>query len=160
MIVYWMKKYTKESVMISLLTMKRLTLVSKERMMVIIRNHGAAVGAVDGDPLAITGPGTVDDDFESFVVNLKMGQRQQEEVRTFQFPKLTEHELSLWESREPEFLSSLQVPPEAFVEGFWKINPMEFLRISCSRLTMIKVSDVQSGWSEKNARWNSATIDF
>ena len=143
MIVHWMKKYgMKESVIVTLLTMKRLTLVTKERMMVTIRNHGAIEfgheeSTFDGDLLAITGPGTVDDDLERFVVKLKMGQRQEEEVRTFQFPKLTERELHLWESQEPEFLSSLQVPPQVSLG-------MEFLRVSCSRLTMFKVSDVVS----------------
>ena len=40
MILDWTRRLMKESVIITLLTMKRLTLVTKERMMVTIQNQG------------------------------------------------------------------------------------------------------------------------
>ena len=83
--------------------------------------------------MAITAPGSVNDDLERFIEKLRLGRRQQEEVRPFQFPKLTEEELQLWENRDPEFLSRLQVQPDEERQ-----DPLEFMKISCSRLTMFK----------------------
>ena len=88
--------------------------------------------------MAITGPGTVNDDFERFIVELRIGHVLEGEVRTFQFPKLTEAELQLWENREPDFLSSFQVQPEGAEPGEFHAHPIEFIRISGSRMTILK----------------------
>ena len=66
--------------------------------------------------------------------------QEEEEVRTFQFPMLTENELRLWENQDSEFLSSFQIPPiRSFAEE--RIFPMEFIRVSCSRFTMFKETE-------------------
>ena len=88
--------------------------------------------------MTITSPGTVNDDLERFIVKLRLGFVLEEEARTFQFPKLTEDELQLWENREPEFLSNFQVQPEGAEPGEFHAHPIEFIRISASRLTILK----------------------
>ena len=88
--------------------------------------------------MTITSPGTVNDDLERFIVKLRIGHVLEGEVRTFQFPKLTEDELQLWENREPEFLSNFQVQPEGAEPGEFHAHLIEFIRISASRLTILK----------------------
>ena len=90
--------------------------------------------------MTLTGPGTVNDDLERFIVKLRIGHVRalEGEVRTFQFPKLTEDELQLWENRDPNFLSSFQVQPEGAEPGEFHTHPIEFIRISGSRLTILK----------------------
>ena len=92
--------------------------------------------------MAISGPGTVGDDLDRFVIGFKIGEIQVGEVRTFQFPKMTEEELEQWQRRETEFLSSFQVQPESS-SIFFNFNEIEYIRFSGSRLTMLKetVSD-------------------
>ena len=87
--------------------------------------------------MAISGPGTVGDDLDRFVIGFKIGEIQVGEVRTFQFPKMTEDELKLWQNREPEFLNSFQVQPESSAI-FLNVDEIEFIRFSGSRLTMLK----------------------
>ena len=90
--------------------------------------------------MTLTGPGTVNDDLERFIVKLRIGHARalEGEVRTFQFPKLTEDELQLWENRDPNFLSSFQVQPEGTEPGEFHAHPIEFIRISGSRMTILK----------------------
>ena len=75
----------------------------------------------------------MDEDLDIFLMHIKMGRMQEEQVTTSQFPKLTENELSLWENQDSEFLSSFQIPP---IRSFADVgdNP-EFIRVYCSRFT-------------------------
>ena len=88
--------------------------------------------------MTLTGPGTVNDDLERFIVQLRIGQVLEGEARTFQFPKLTEDELQLWENRDPNFLRSFQVQPEGAEPDEFHDHPIEFIRISGSRMTILK----------------------
>ena len=85
----------------------------------------------------------MDEDLDIFLMQLKMGRMQEEEVRTFQFPMLTENELSLWKNQDSEFLSSFQLRP---IRSFTleRDHPMEFITVSCSRFTMFKETEKTS----------------
>ena len=115
-------------------------------LIIPVQNHRARQldeeEATFDNRLAISGPGTVGDDLDRFVIGFKIGEIQVGEVRTFQFPKMTEDELKLWQNREPEFLNSFQVQPESSAI-FLNVDEIEFIRFSGSRLTMLKetVSD-------------------
>ena len=98
----------------------------------------AAIIPVKNHRARTIGPRTVNDDLESFIVKLRIGHVLEGEVRTFQFQKLTEGELQLWENREPEFLGRFQVQPEGTEPGEFHAHPIEFVRISGSRMTILK----------------------
>ena len=128
---------------ITILTMKRLALVSKESMIDVIRNRThREILSPDTDRMIVTGAGSVDDDFDRFLSKLKIGQKQNEEVKTCQFHEQTAEELQLVKARDPDYLRSFQIEPSSSAVRGLQINESHkmFARISCSRLTMFRRS--------------------
>ena len=128
---------------ITILTMKRLALVSKESMIDVIRNRThREILSPDTNRMIVTGAGSVDDDFHRFRSKLKMGQKQDEEVKTYRFHEQTAEELQLVKARDPDYLRSFQIEPSSSAVRGLQINESHkmFARISCSRLTMFRRS--------------------
>ena len=86
-----MKKYKLKSVMVTSINMWRQTITTKEFVEMIFQDNVARKGSVN-------------DDLESFLEDLRLGEEPDEAVSTYYFPKLTEAELELVERKDKSYL--------------------------------------------------------
>ena len=94
----------------------------------------------DTNRLIITGAGSIDDDFHRFQSRLKMGQRQDEEVKFYQFILQTDGEFELWKRLDLNYLRNFQIESTLDEEEFKKSDSDKiYARNAGARLTMFKI---------------------
>ena len=87
----------------------------------------------------MTGAGSVDDDFHRFQSRLKMGQRQDEEVKFYQFILQTDGEFELWKRLDLNYLRNFQIESSLDrAELQMSDSDKIYARIAGARLTMFK----------------------
>ena len=88
-----MKKYKIKSVMVTSIFMYRRNLITKEKMESYCKGEEKEKYSVN-------------DDLESFLENIRLGEEPDEEVNTYFLPRLTEEELELVERRDTSYLQT------------------------------------------------------
>jgi len=98
-----MKKHNIKSIMVTSIYLRRLNLITKEKM------ESYCKGEEDLKD-------SVNDDLESLLENIRLGKESYEKVWTYFLPKLTEEELELVERKDTSYLQS-------FGEAVFGTNP-------------------------------------
>ena len=93
LIVEAMKKYEINRVMVTIIDIYRNNLITKEKMDIISNGKEAAKESVN-------------DDFDTFFENLRLGKEPKKRVNTYFLPKLTEAELKLVETKNEDFMAT------------------------------------------------------
>ena len=88
-----MKFYKIETVIVTIIRMKRNNLITQENMKSFCR----------GEKLRKQ---SVNDDLDEFFKKLQLGLKLNEDVRTYFLPKLTEEQLELTEKKDPSYFKS------------------------------------------------------
>ena len=90
-----MKKYKIKFVMVTGINLRRWELISKEEMESYCKGEKPQKDSVN-------------DDLESLFGTIRLGEKPDERVRSYFFPKLTEKELDLVERRDPSYFQTFQ----------------------------------------------------
>ena len=140
---------------VTLLTMKKMTLVTKEERMYALQNRTHQIRPSHvSNRLMVTGAGSANDDFDQFRIKLKFGHRQDEEVKTYHFREISGEEFDLAKVRDSNYLQSFQIPPELHTNEAQQL----FSRISSSRLTMFK--QLEQRTVDPSVRSNESSINW
>ena len=94
-----MKKYKIKFVMVTGINLRRWELISKEEMESYCKGEKPQKDSVN-------------DDLDSLFGTIRLGEKPDERVRSYFFPKLTEKELDLVEKRDPSYLKT-------FIRQMW-----------------------------------------
>ena len=128
-----MREYGIPSSILTMLSMQRMTLITKEK------SKQAAEGKLKYDPYWEDYKGSINDDLDSFVKNLQRSDEiDNEEVRSFFNQKLTREELKLVERKNKEhmrtYLSNFEADVD--VEEMKKSDSKDkYLQTRCVRIT-------------------------
>ena len=116
-IIEGMKKYNIISAMVSILSSERKCVTTKEE----VEDH--CKGKYEDK-------NSIHDDLDSFFEKLCLGEEPNETVRTYFFPKLTENETNLFETKNEEFRQTLADPYESYdVERFTKLGNAQDIKL-------------------------------
>ena len=136
-----MKKYGMQSLILTSLSMIRKNLITKEK------SKQAYKGELKNDEDWKYFEGSINDDLETFVVNLREGEIQYEEVRSFFLPKLSKEELQLIDIRDEKHLKTYSYyltdkNVDVDVEEMKRSDSKDkYVKVSCRRETILLTID-------------------
>ena len=116
-IIKGMKKYNINSAMVSILSSVRNNVTTKEE----VEDH--CKGKYEDK-------NSIHDDLDSFFERLCLGEEPNETVRTYFFPKLTENETNLFETKDEEFMDTLADPYN--LERFTNLGDAQDIKLAHS----------------------------
>ena len=134
-----MNKYGIQSLLLTMLSMSRINLITKEQMKDLYK--GKLINP-KSDRTRIVPEVSINDDLESFFIRLQEDDLIEEEVRSFFLPKLTEEELKLVEDRNAKHLKTYMAnyygfDPDVDVKTMLKSNSKsKYMYGYCSRTTV------------------------
>ena len=147
-----MKKYGIQSSILTMLMMWRLNLVTKEKV------KKAAEGKLKNEETWKNYDGSINDDFERFLINLQNQKEvEYEKVESFFTPKLTDEEMKLVQERKEEHLSTyltylIDVNPDVDVEEMkLSDSKSKYVHVNCMRNTIpLTLKTNENGDETKN----------
>ena len=125
-----MKKYRIKTAVLTKVEIFRDSLVTKETMIDYHKGKYKKEGCNEH---------SLNDDLEILFGKMKLEQVNNEEVQTFCFPKLTNKEMKLVESKDVNHLESYAATPADVKEAEMKLSDSKskFVDVSCSRKTIV-----------------------